>query len=84
MQTLSSLVSEDHLADGRTFPPLEELLEISVEMAVRIANWAYDNKMAARYPRPENMEEFFRSHLYSTKYESFIPDVYDWPDVSGN
>ena len=34
---------------------------------------------AAFYPEPEDKEAFIRAQMYSTNYEDFTPELYDWP-----
>jgi malate dehydrogenase (oxaloacetate-decarboxylating)(NADP+) len=81
-QTLAKLVSQDHLDEGRVYPPLAGVREVSTKIAARIVKYTYDNNMAATYPEPEDKEEFVRRHQYDTSYESFTPVTYNWPGFS--
>lgn len=80
-QTLAGLVTDDHLSNGRVYPPLSDIREVSVKIASAIAEHVYKRNMASTYPEPENKEEYIREHLYSTDYESFVPETWDWPDT---
>ena len=81
LQALASLVTKKDLAEGRIYPPLDQIREVSTRIAVKVAEYAYTNKMAAHYPEPADKDMFIRSQLYTTDYESFVPDVYDWPQA---
>jgi len=77
------MVTKENLDEGRLYPPLSKICDVSNKIAIKIAEYTYANKMASHYPEPEDKEQFITSQLYSTDYESFVPDVYDWPDVKG-
>ena len=83
LQALAAMVTDENLAEGRLYPPLANIREVSTQIAIKIAEYAYTNKMAAHYPEPDNKDDFIRSQLYSTDYDSFVPDMYDWPEVKG-
>ena len=78
-QSLAKLVTEQDLNEGRIYPALSKIREVSALIAVDVAEYAYANQMAAHYPEPEDKSEFIRSQIYSTDYQSFLPDHYDWP-----
>ena len=68
------------MSEGRVYPPLSDIREVSVKVAVKVAEYVYDSKMASYYPEPEDKDQFIRAMLYDYNYESFIPDMYDWPE----
>lgn len=78
-QRLAELVTEAHLAEGRLYPTLSEIQEVSVQIAIKLAHHVYKENLASLYPEPADKEAFIRSQLYSTKYDSFLPDTYEWP-----
>ncbi|XP_071956093.1 NADP-dependent malic enzyme-like isoform X2 [Antedon mediterranea] len=78
-KALADLVTKDNLKEGRVYPPLKDVREVSVKIAVRVAEHAYATKAASLYPEPEDKETFVRSNMYSYEYESFEPQFYDWP-----
>ena len=81
-QTVAGLVSDDHLAEGRVYPPLSGVRDVSTQIAANIVDYAYKHNMAATYPEPEDKLAFVKKHQYDTDYESFVPKTYSWPGFS--
>ena len=79
LQTLAGMVTDEHLAEGRVYPPLSDVREVSTQIAAQIVEYAYRHNMAATYPEPADKLEFVRQHQYDTDYESFVPTTYSWP-----
>ncbi|RUS90744.1 hypothetical protein EGW08_001455 [Elysia chlorotica] len=78
-QRLAELVTDDHLAEGRVYPPLSDIQEVSFKIAVDLAQYCYSNGLASAYPEPENKAEYIRSFMYTLEYESFEPETWEWP-----
>ncbi|CAL1534123.1 unnamed protein product [Lymnaea stagnalis] len=78
-ETLAKMVTKDNLEEGRVYPKLGDIRNVSLRLAEDIINFAYDNDLAFRYPRPDNVKDFLSEFVYNTDYESYIPPVYDWP-----
>lgn len=80
-QTLAGMVSEAHLEEGRLYPPLSTVREVSTKLAARIVTYAYEKGLAATYPEPVDKEEFVRKHQYNVDYGTFVPPTYPWPGM---
>ncbi|XP_053143089.1 NADP-dependent malic enzyme isoform X2 [Hemicordylus capensis] len=78
-EVIAQLVSQEHLKEGRLYPPLSLIRDVSLKIAVKIAEQAYKDNTATFYPEPEDKEAFIQSQIYSTDYESFLTDSYTWP-----
>jgi len=65
--TLAGQVAEDDLAAGRVYPPLQEIRDISVDIAVAVAEVAYAQGRAG-LPRPEDLREHIRAQMWSPVY----------------
>lgn len=78
-EAIAEEVTEEHLAEGRLYPPLSTIREVSFKIAVKVVDYAYRNDLASWYPEPEDKESFVRSLIYSPDYDSFIIDNYTWP-----
>ena len=83
-EALADLVTPDDLAVGRLYPPLDNIREISVKIATKVATEAYQEGTASTYPEPEDKELFIRQQLYDFNYDSAIPPVYQWPKQAFN
>ncbi|XP_033984641.1 NADP-dependent malic enzyme, mitochondrial [Trematomus bernacchii] len=83
-EAISEMVTEENLAEGRLYPPLSTIREVSFKIAVKIVNYAYKNNMASLYPEPIDKEAFVLSHIYSPDYDSFTLDNYSWPEEAMN
>lgn len=81
LQALADMVTEEDLEQGRVYPPLKGIRQVSEQLAARIVSYAYRRNMAAHYPEPKDKLAFVRDHMYNTDYESFIPDTYAWPGM---
>jgi len=79
---LADMVTEDDLAVGRLYPPLDNIREISVKIAKKVAQEAYQAGTASTYPEPEDKESFIRATLYDYNYDhqSALPTLYQWPE----
>ncbi|NXX73408.1 MAON protein, partial [Spizella passerina] len=81
-ETLASEVTEQHLAEGRLYPPLDNIREVSLKIAVKIVEWAFKHGLASLYPEPADKETFVRQLMYSSDYDSFVFDEYRWPPAA--
>ncbi|XP_067424777.1 NADP-dependent malic enzyme, mitochondrial isoform X4 [Emydura macquarii macquarii] len=81
-ESIAEEVTEENLAEGRLYPPLSTIRDVSFKIAVKIVDYAYKHNLASWYPEPEDKEAFVRAHIYSTDYESFVIDNYRWPQAA--
>uniref|UniRef100_A0A665VHF6 Malic enzyme n=1 Tax=Echeneis naucrates TaxID=173247 RepID=A0A665VHF6_ECHNA len=79
---LASLVTEEDLAQGRLYPPLSSIRDVSVKLAIKIMEHAYEHNMATLRPEPSDKGAYMHSLTYSTDYEEFVVDSYRWPEGS--
>lgn len=78
-EAIAEDVTAENLAEGRLYPPLSSIREVSFKIAVRIVDYAYKNNLASWYPEPKDKEAFVRSLVYSPDYDSFTIENYQWP-----
>ncbi|XP_041270091.1 NADP-dependent malic enzyme, mitochondrial isoform X1 [Onychostruthus taczanowskii] len=81
-ETIAAQVTEQHLAEGRLYPPLDSIREVSLKIAVKIVEWAYKHGLASSYPEPADKETFVKRLMYSSDYDSFVFDDYRWPPAA--
>ncbi|TKC50029.1 hypothetical protein EI555_016081, partial [Monodon monoceros] len=80
IHVIAQQVSDKHLEEGRLYPPLDTIRDVSLKIAEKIVKDAYQEKTATVYPEPQNKEAFVYSQMYSTDYEQILPDCYSWPE----
>jgi malate dehydrogenase (oxaloacetate-decarboxylating)(NADP+) len=66
-ESLAAQVTDQDLAVNLIYPPMANIHEASVEVAVHVAELIFDRGLA-RVPRPANIAEFVRSKVYSPEY----------------
>ncbi|XP_032415076.1 NADP-dependent malic enzyme isoform X2 [Xiphophorus hellerii] len=79
-EALADQVTDKDLAEGRLYPPLSSIREVSLKLAAKIMDYAYHHKMATLRPEPSDKEAHVRSICYSTDYDDFAFDSYQWPE----
>jgi malate dehydrogenase (oxaloacetate-decarboxylating)(NADP+) len=70
-KTLAHLVTEEYLAQGTVFPPLERIREVSHAIAMAVATEAYDSRLATA-SKPRDLSEHVRSLQYEPEYEVYL------------
>ncbi|XP_062949268.1 NADP-dependent malic enzyme, mitochondrial isoform X2 [Cynocephalus volans] len=83
-EQIAQEVSEQHLAQGRLYPPLSTIRDVSLRIAIKVLDYAYKHNLASYYPEPKDKEAFIRSHVYTPDYDSFSLDSYTWPKEAMN
>ncbi|XP_032069674.1 NAD-dependent malic enzyme, mitochondrial [Thamnophis elegans] len=78
-KTLSQQLSEEELAEGRLYPALSNIREVSINIAIKVMEYLFANHMAFYYPEPADKTQHIRSRIWTSEYESFLPDLYDCP-----
>lgn len=64
---LADAVSDDDLKAGSLYPPLSDIRNVSLKIAVAVAEKAYQQGLA-RDTRPEQLEDKIRQQMYDPKY----------------
>jgi malate dehydrogenase (oxaloacetate-decarboxylating)(NADP+) len=70
-ETLAHLTEQADLEQGRLFPALSRIREVSAEIATAVAEVAY-NRGLARVHRPRDLRSFIHSHMYEPRYQTYI------------
>ncbi len=68
--TLASLVRPEDLAEGRVYPPLSTIREVSLEIASAVAKVAHDSGVA-RVRRPKNLKKDIRKRMFQPVYRDY-------------
>ncbi|KYN14455.1 NADP-dependent malic enzyme [Trachymyrmex cornetzi] len=79
-QTVADHVKNEDLERGSLYPPLNNIRECSIDIAVKIADYAYaKGGLASEYPEPKDKRQFIISKMYDVNYDSPLPNLYEWP-----
>jgi malate dehydrogenase (oxaloacetate-decarboxylating)(NADP+) len=70
-QTLADHVTPADLEQGSLFPPLSNTREVSAQIAVAVAEVAFERGLASK-SRPEDMLSLVRAHVYDPHYPAYI------------
>lgn len=70
-RTLAQEVSETDLRIGRIYPPLPRIREVSLAIAVAVAEVAYKTGLASR-PRPDDLPGYIESLMYEPEYQPYV------------
>jgi malate dehydrogenase (oxaloacetate-decarboxylating)(NADP+) len=66
-RTLAAMVGEDDLAQGRIYPPLGRIREISASIAEAVAGVAFERGLA-RAQRPDDLGAHVRASMFTPEY----------------
>lgn len=69
-RTLATRVSEQDLAQGSLYPPLNRVREVSAHIAAAVAEVAFSRGLAG-IERPADMHELMRSQMYEPRYQDY-------------
>lgn len=69
-RALAEQVTADDLAEGRVYPPLKKIQEVSVKIAAKVAQYLFVQGLSAVRPEPEDKELFIRQHQYNYSYDN--------------
>jgi len=69
-RTLAGLVRESELAEGRTFPALARIHEVSQAIALAVAEEAFAKNLHT-HSRPEDLPAFIQSQMYKPEYPNY-------------
>ena len=70
-KTLARLVTADDLAIGRIYPELTRIREVSLAIALAVAETAFARGFAG-LPRPDNLAEHVKAQMYQPDYMDYV------------
>lgn len=70
-RVLASELFERDLDEGRIYPPLARIREVSLKIATAVAAIAYDQGLAAT-PKPADLESFIRAQVFEPNYRNYV------------
>ncbi|MDJ0809919.1 MAG: NAD-dependent malic enzyme [Desulfobacterales bacterium] len=69
-KALAEQTSNEDFAVGRLYPSWQQIREISLNIAVAVAELAYEKDLA-RVPRPDDLKAFVQSQMFTPEYEDY-------------
>lgn len=66
---------------GRLYPSLSKIQEVSFNIACQVAQCAFDQNLATVCLETGDLEALVRKHVYDPRYESYIPQTFEYPSV---
>lgn len=69
--TLASLVTESDLAEGRIYPGLARIREVSATIGTAVAEVAFQRGLA-KIPRPANLRAYVEAQMYDPSYVDYV------------
>jgi malate dehydrogenase (oxaloacetate-decarboxylating)(NADP+) len=76
-QALAETVSQENINEGRLFPPLSQVREVSLRIAGKCADYFYQKGIATFKPEPQDKLAFMTSKQYDFNYdESGVEKTY--------
>ncbi|CAI7787890.1 unnamed protein product [Closterium sp. NIES-53] len=71
IEALAAQVSDDDREQGRVYPAIWKIRQISAHIAKAVAAKAYDLGVATNLPRPPDLLSYAFSKMYNPHYRSF-------------
>lgn len=71
-KTLSDQVTDEDLASGLVYPPIEKIRLVSRKIATALSEYAYEHQLAALYPKPKDIEQFIEQSQYTADRKSVV------------
>ena len=68
-RTLASLIRENELAEGRVYPALNRIHEVSHAIGVAVAEEVFAQKLNSQ-PKPTDLSGYIRSQMFKPEYVS--------------
>lgn len=70
-RALASLIQEEELAEGRVYPALNRIHEVSHAIAMAVAEEVYADNLSTR-PRPRDLSGYIHSQMYKPEYANYL------------
>jgi len=70
-RTLASLVRDSELAEGRVYPALARIHEVSLAIAVAVAEEVYAGKFTRQH-RPDDLPGYIRARMFRPEYPDYV------------
>ncbi len=76
---MSEHVTESEMEEGRVYPNLSRIKEVSFNIALDVAKYAESINLCHLHPKPQSLEEHIRSQVYDPSYVDSVPKHWKFP-----
>lgn len=80
-ESLSKQVSEKELTEGRMFPNLNRIQEVSLKIAEDVGKYALEKGLCHLHPSPESVSDLIKSNVYEPVYGNALKTNWAWPKL---
>lgn len=80
-ESLSDQVTQKELDEGRVYPNLNRIQEVSLAIAVDVGKYAASKNLCHLHPTPESIVDLVKSHVYTPVYSSALKSNWSWPKL---
>ena len=70
-KAVANAVSAEDLQQGRLYPPVPKVREVSLDVAVAVAAEAYASGLATQR-QPDNLRQYIQELMYQPEYQSYV------------
>lgn len=70
-EVLAAETSDRDLEQGRIYPPLSRVRDVSLAIATAVAELAHTQRLAAT-PKPNDIAAYVRSQIYEPEYQNYV------------
>ncbi|MFQ6677280.1 MAG: NAD-dependent malic enzyme [Fidelibacterota bacterium] len=70
-QELAKMVTQEDINKGRMYPSLTNIREISLNIAIAVAEYAFENNLT-QVPIPDSISKMLKDVIYEPEYKSYI------------
>ena len=81
LKSLSEQVTQKELDEGRVYPNLNRIQEVSLAIAVEVGKYAASKNLCHLHPTPESIVDLVKSHVYTPVYSSALKANWSWPKL---
>ncbi len=74
-------MSEKELNEGRVFPNLNRIQEVSLQIAIDVGKFAMEKGLCHLHPTPESIADLVKSQVYEPVYTNAIKTNWTWPKL---
>jgi hypothetical protein len=69
------------MQEGRAYPHLDRIQQVSLKIACDVAKYALSKNMCHLYPIPDSIENFIEAKVYKTTYDESLKSTWNWPSA---